>query len=527
MKRKILCTYTVLMLMLLCLSQGCGKKQDAVVGTELQETEESIMEQEGSELQDDGDVKEESTAVWEEATEKESTSGNAGKSPVGLAASPAKTGALHVEGTRLMGGNGEPIQLKGISTHGLAWFSDYINEACFRELRQEWNANVIRLAMYTAESGGYCTGGNKEQLKNLVRDGVRFAAAQDMYVIIDWHILSDSNPNTYKEEAKAFFAEVSDEYKDENHVLYEICNEPNGNTSWKDIKAYAEEIIEVIRSNDKDAVILVGTPNWSQYVDQAAADPITGYDNIMYTLHFYAATHKDDLRGKMVSAVEAGLPVFVSEYGICDASGNGAIDKGQADQWVKVMDSYGISYVAWNLSNKGETSAILKSSCSKTSGFLADDISESGQWLYQMLTGEHEFIASGGDTQSKGGDQAVQAEEPAAPQERVPESQAVTLSNGEMKISATLVNQWEENGTPVYQYSLTLQNKSGSECTQWAIDVSFQEAISLKDGWNGDYSVQGNILHITSKDYNGTVQAGASVTDVGFIVSGGGGIQAD
>lgn len=512
MKRKILCTYTVLMLMFLCLclNQGCGKKQNAAAGTRLQETEESSMEQEGSELQDDEDVKEESTTVQEEPTEKESTSGSEGKSPVELAASPAKTGALHVEGTRLMGGNGEPIQLKGISTHGLAWFPDYINEACFQELRQEWNANVIRLAMYTAESGGYCTGGNQEQLKNLIRDGVRYAAAQDMYVIIDWHILSDSNPNMHKDEAKAFFAEVSDEYKDENHVLYEICNEPNGNTSWKDIKAYAEEIIEVIRSNDKDAVILVGTPNWSQYVDQAAADPITGYDNIMYTLHFYAATHKDDLRGKMVSAVEAGLPVFVSEYGICDANGNGAIDEGQADQWVKVMDSYGISYVAWNLSNKGETSAILKSSCSKTSGFSADDISESGRWLYQMLTGEHEFTASGEDTQSKSGNQAVQA-----------------LSNGEMKISATLVNQWEENGTPVYQYSLTLQNNSGSECTQWAIDVSFQEAITLKDGWNGDYSVQGNILHITSKDYNGTVQAGASVTDVGFIVSGGGSIQAD
>lgn len=510
MKRKILCTYTVLMLIFLCLNQGCGKKQDAAAGTRLQETEESSMEQEGSELQDDEDVKEESTTVQEEPTEKESTSGSEGKSPVGLAASLAKTGALHVEGTRLMGGNGEPIQLKGISTHGLAWFPDYINEACFRELRQEWNANVIRLAMYTAESGGYCTGGNQEQLKNLIRDGVRYAAAQDMYVIIDWHILSDSNPNTYKDAAKDFFAEVSDEYKDQSHVLYEICNEPNGNTSWKDIKAYAEEIIEVIRSSDKDAVILVGTPNWSQYVDQAAADPITGYDNIMYTLHFYAATHKDDLRGKMVSAVEAGLPVFVSEYGICDASGNGAIDEGQADQWVKVMDSYGISYVAWNLSNKGETSAILKSSCSKTSGFSADDISESGRWLYQMLTGEHEFTVSGEDTQSKGGEQAVQA-----------------LSNGEMKISATLVNQWEENGTPVYQYSLTLQNNSGSECTQWAIDVSFQEEVTLKDGWNGDYSVQGNILHITSKDYNGTVQAGGSVTDVGFILSGGGGIQAD
>lgn len=387
MKRKTFCICAVTVLILLCFGQGCGKKQEAAVQTELQETEESKTPQEDRELQGESELQEESTEVLGTSAERETVSDDAGENADG-SASPLKTGALHVEGTRLMGSDGKPVQLKGISTHGLAWFPGYINEECFRELRREWNANVIRLAMYTAESGGYCTGGDKEQLKNLIRDGVQYAADEDMYVIIDWHILSDADPNTHKDEAKAFFAEMSSEYKDADHVLYEICNEPNGNTSWQDIKAYAKEVIEVIRANDKDAVILVGTPNWSQYVDQAAADPITGYDNIMYTLHFYAATHKDDLRGKMTAAVEAGLPVFVSEYGICDASGNGAIDKAQADQWIKVMDSCGISYVAWNLSNKGETSAILRSSCSKTSGFSADDLSESGQWLYQMLTGE-------------------------------------------------------------------------------------------------------------------------------------------
>ena len=133
-------------------------------------------------------------------------------------------------------------------------------------------------------------------------------------------------------------------------------------------------------------MIIVGTPNWSQFVDQAAADPITEYDNIMYTLHFYAATHKDDLRDKMAAALDSGLPVFVTEYGICDASGNGAIDQEQADRWVELMDRYGVSYAAWNLSNKDESSAILKSTCGKTSGFEEGDLSASGQWLFKMLT---------------------------------------------------------------------------------------------------------------------------------------------
>ena len=207
-----------------------------------------------------------------------------------------------------------------------------------------------------------------------------------MYVIVDWHILSDSNPNIYLNEAKEFFQEIYAEYADSSHIIYEICNEPNGGTTWQDIKSYAKEVIGVIRANDEDAVILVGTPNWSQYVDQAAADPITEYNNLMYTLHFYAATHTDDLRNKMVSAIESGLPIFVSEYGICDASGSGAINEEQANLWVEQMDNYGISYVAWNMSNKNETSAIIQNWCNKTNNFSLEELSAAGQWLYKTLT---------------------------------------------------------------------------------------------------------------------------------------------
>lgn len=300
-------------------------------------------------------------------------------------AAPSGLEPLHVEGTRLVGESGSPVQLRGISTHGLAWFPEYVNEACFRQLRQEWHANVVRLALYSAEYGGYCSGGDQEQLKALVRCGVEYATRQDLYVILDWHILSDGNPQIYKEDAKAFFQEMSREYAGYPNVLYEICNEPNGGTGWQEIKSYAQEVIGVIRANDPDAVILVGTPNWSQYVDQAAADPIQGYDNLMYTLHFYAATHRDELRDRMTAAVEAGLPVFVSEYGICSADGNGSLDEAEADRWVETMDRYGISYVAWNLSNKNEASAVIAPSCTKTSKFGEADLSGSGRWLYEML----------------------------------------------------------------------------------------------------------------------------------------------
>ena len=168
-------------------------------------------------------------------------------------------------------------------------------------------------------------------------------------------------------------------------MLYEICNEPNGGTSWADVKAYAERIIPVIRENSPDAVVIVGTPTWSQDVDAAAANPLA-FDNIMYALHFYAATHKDDLRAKAAAALDAGLPLFVTEFGICDASGNGAIDEEQADAWIAFLDERGVSYVMWNLSNKAESSAAFKPTCSKASGFEDADLSQSGAWLKRTLS---------------------------------------------------------------------------------------------------------------------------------------------
>ena len=298
----------------------------------------------------------------------------------------ASAGRLHVKGTKLVDKKGHEVQLRGVSTHGLSWYPQYVNDKCFAQLHDQWGANVVRLAMYTEEYNGYCSGDakNRSDLKKRIKKGVRLAKKHKMYVIVDWHILSDGNPNSHKKEAKAFFREMSREFKGYNNVIYEICNEPNNGTSWKEIKSYARSVISTIRKNDKKAVIVVGTPTWSQDVDQAAADPIKG-DNIMYALHFYAATHKADLRNKMTAAINKGLPVFVTEYGICDASGNGAIDKKEADRWIQTMDEYGVSYIAWNLSNKQESSSIIKSSCPKVSGFKKSELSDEGRWLYHLL----------------------------------------------------------------------------------------------------------------------------------------------
>lgn len=295
-------------------------------------------------------------------------------------------GALHVEDGALVDNTGKAVQLTGVSSHGLSWFPEYVTADSIKSLRDKWGINVIRLAMYTSDYNGYCVGGQdiQDTLKDNIDEAVKAATDNDMYVIIDWHILNDSNPNEYKADAIQFFGEMVRKYEDNENVIYEICNEPNGDTTWEDIKAYANEVIPVIRNVNKDALILVGTPKWSSDLDSVMDDPLD-FDNIMYTYHFYAGSHKSSARNALTNALEEGLPVFISEYGFVSADGDGAVDSKEAAKWQEVIDEYQLSSCIWNLSNKAEGSALIASDCDKTADLQYDDLSEQGQYFFDML----------------------------------------------------------------------------------------------------------------------------------------------
>ncbi len=294
----------------------------------------------------------------------------------------AAHGQLSVKGTQLVDENGNGYQLRGMSTHGLTWFPDFVNENAFRTLRDDWNTNVVRLAMYVDEWGnGQCYMQNKDGSRQLVEKGTDICIKLGMYVIIDWHVLNPGDPTKYTDEAIKFFDEISEKYADYPNIIYEIANEPNGGAGWSgNIKPYAEKVIPVIRKHDKDAVIIVGTPTWSQDIDQALADPLD-YDNVMYALHFYAATHTDWLRERVEKCVTSGLPVFVSEFGCCDASGGGSNDFAQTEKWLNLLDKYGISYCNWSMANKQETCSAFKPSASADGNWSESDYSETGAWI--------------------------------------------------------------------------------------------------------------------------------------------------
>ncbi len=300
-----------------------------------------------------------------------------------------KHGALHVNSNgRLVDHNGVEVALHGYSTHGLSWYPEYVNRDFIEYMKDEWHIDILRLAMYTAEEDGYCVGdeSNREKLLDVIDRGVRFCTELGLYVIIDWHILADSNPQINKELALEFWDYISNKYASYGNIIYEICNEPNVDCEWEDVKAYAEEVIPVIRKNDPYSVILIGTPTWSQRIDQASANPVVCDKNIMYVLHFYANTHKDELRDRFKEYVEKGLPVFVSEFGTCSADGNGGHNPEEADKWIEVMDAFNTSYCMWNISNRDETSASFVPECNNYTGpYSEEDFRTPAKWFVDVL----------------------------------------------------------------------------------------------------------------------------------------------
>lgn len=405
---------------------------------------------------------------------------------------------LHVQGSQLVNGQNQPVVLQGFSTFGLNYMPEYVNEGVFRFLKEQMNSDVIRLALYTQESGGYCSGGSQEQLKALIDQGVNAAEKTGQYVIIDWHILSDGNPNTHINEAAAFFNEMSARYKDKTHVFYEICNEPNG-VDWNTIKQYANQIIPVIRKNDPNGVILVGTPTWSQDVDVASQSPLTGYSNIMYTLHFYAATHKENIRNKLISAHANGLPVFVSEFGISSADGNGSLDPASGNAWISLLNQYGISRVGWALSNKNEASALFVPGSS--TALNLNDLSASGKWFHQVYT-----------------NRAIPSATPSASTPSTPAAPSPTSQSGSLKASLKTVNSWMANSEHATQYGITLENQSSAAKNGWQVTLHFSARPTVSNSWGCSILAKGNSLVLKPASYNQRVEAGQSLDNIGLIV---------
>ncbi|MGW1096096.1 cellulase family glycosylhydrolase [Streptomyces sp. NPDC002455] len=305
-------------------------------------------------------------------------------------------GQLHVCGVNLCNQYDRPVQLRGMSTHGIQWFSQCYNAASLDALANDWKSDLLRIAMYVQEDG-YETdpAGFTSRVNGLVDE----AEARGMYALIDFHTLTPGDPNFNLDRAKTFFASVAARNAGKRNVIYEIANEPNG-VSWSAIKSYAEQVIPVIRAADPDAVVIVGTRGWSSLgvsdgsdENEVVNNPVNA-TNLMYAFHFYAASHKDSYRAT-VSRAASRLPLFVTEFGTVSATGGGAMDQASTTAWLDLLDQLKISYANWTYSDAPESSAAFRPGTCEGGDYSSSGVlTESGALLKNRISTPDSFPTS-------------------------------------------------------------------------------------------------------------------------------------
>jgi len=293
---------------------------------------------------------------------------------IGMAvyAQPVKVhGQLKVVGTKLVDAHNQLVVLHGMSLGWHNLWPRFYNAGVVATLYKDWNCSVIRAAMgVELNDSGYLK--SPEFSTSKVKAVVDAAIKEGVYVIIDWH-----SHNIKEPEAKKFFTEMATTYGKYPNVIYEIFNEPDYET-WEEVKKYSIEVISTIRAIDPDNIILVGSPRWDQDILLPANDPIKGFQNLMYTVHFYAGTHKQWLRDNTDIAISKGLPVFISECAGMEASGDGPIDYKEWGKWIEWMDTKGLSWITWSVSDKNETCSVLYPSAASNGEWKDKDLKESG-----------------------------------------------------------------------------------------------------------------------------------------------------
>ena len=419
-------------------------------------------------------------------------------------------GKLSVKGNQMVNECGKPVQLKGMSSHGLAWFPNCYTEESLTALVNDWHIDIFRLAIYTHEWGGYCmTGGqqwkSKDDYNAFIDNLVDICGKLGIYCIIDWHVLNggSGDPNYTLDDAIPFWEYMSAKHKDDKHVLYEICNEPNGDrVTWAVVKKYADAVIPVIRENDPDKIIICGSPTWSQDVDIAARRPLE-FKNVMYTLHFYSGTHTQYLRDKAQTALDNGLAIFVTEFGTTLASGDGGVYLDECNTWMEWMAERKISWVNWSFADKSESSAALLPGASSQKNW--NMVSESGQYIKDLLSQPRDFeLCEGGST-----DTPEEEEEVVTPMAAVTYPKGTPVyQNGKLHVqNGRLVNECDHE---VQLRGLSTDNMSiYSKCyssnsikalaSEWNASLF---RISVNTNGEGGYCLNGSDQWISRSSYN-------------------------
>lgn len=263
-----------------------------------------------------------------------------------------------------------------MSVFNPGFYDDCVTADSVRFLASSWGISLLRIPM-----------NGDPAVYNQRAKYVEYALQAGIYAIIDLHYIGTTP--VIDDNARNFWHAMASRFKEYENVLYELFNEPGPDADWDSaIRPFHEAMLQVIRPLDPHAVVLCGTRRWSQMVWEVPGHEVQPSQNVMYVRHSYAATHRDY---DAVSAVLDRIPVFQSEWGVCDASGSGSIDGVSAQSWVDMMagrshnpHNVTISWANWGYDDKAESCAALQPGACAVRAW--DSTSQSGAMVKGYLS---------------------------------------------------------------------------------------------------------------------------------------------
>ncbi|WP_456297022.1 cellulase family glycosylhydrolase [Vibrio sp. AK197] len=419
----------------------------------------------------------------------------------------ASVPALSVSGNQILSG-GEVTSFAGNSFFwsNTGWEQEKMyNANVVKWLKDDWKSSIVRVAIGADNNGSYLEDPNG----NLARAYTVIDAAieNDMYVIIDFHTHHGEDK---KASAIAFFEQMATRYGDNNNVIYEIYNEPLA-VSWSNvIKPYAQDVISAIRAIDPDNLIVVGTPNWSQDVDVASQDPISG-TNIAYSLHFYAGTHGQFLRDKAATALNNGIPLMVTEWGAVNADGNGGVAQNSVDQWVEFLKTNNITNLNWAVSDKNEGASIIKPGVNPQGNWSASDLTASGSYVKNIIANWGTEVEAGDD--DTGADTGEDSSNDGSS-----DSGSNDDSGSNTPSSVTCEHVITSSWPGGFQGAIRITNHGNNPINGWNVNWSYGDGTTITQSWGSNLS---GSYHASNLVWNATIAPEQSV-EVGFIGNGNG-----
>ncbi|MCR3751878.1 cellulase family glycosylhydrolase [Lentzea californiensis] len=273
-----------------------------------------------------------------------------------LGAEPPAAVGLHVEGARVVEGNGTPFVMRGVN-HAHVWYQSQTR--AFADIKS-FGANTVRVVLGSGQRWGPTPAAEVGSVIGLCKQSKLICVLE----VHDTTGYGEQSGAATLDQAASYWISVASALKgQENYVVINLGNEPFGNNAqvsatWASATSSA---ISRLRGAGLQHLLMADAPMWGQdwgniMRDNAAsvlnADP---QRNTVFSIHMYGVYNTaDKVNAYFDSFKSAGLPLVVGEFGHNHSDGDP-----DEDTILAQAQARGLGYLGWSWSGNSSDVAYL------------------------------------------------------------------------------------------------------------------------------------------------------------------------